>query len=237
MAIGTQFSSLVIDLRAELRRSTDVSVGIDDLDTLKRFINKSYRALRMVHDWPHLRKVFDKIQLNAGQRYYNYPTSFDPDHITASVVWLGSLNMPIKKGIALDAYSFLDPATDQRSDPVLAWDTAFTGTTTQIEFWPIPASSSYKAQFAGYMATPKLVNDSDPCLIDDDLVLGFAAARGLRSQKSDDADEARADAETYLLKLQQRPKVDAQPQQMGLGAHRLDRYAHPNIVIKPTGSV
>lgn len=236
MSIGTQFSSLVIDLKSELRRSSDVSVGVDDLDSLKRTVNGAYRRLAAKHDWQHLRKVFNKITLNAGQRYYDYPAYFDPDKVEEAAVWLGSLNMPIKKGIDLDGYSFLDPAADQRADPVLAWDTAFTGTTTQIEFWPIPASSSYTAQFSGTMKVSKLVNDADVCLLDDELVILFAAARLLKAQKSADADFALADASDHLLTLQKGPKKDATPVQMGLGAHRKDRYAHPMIVIKPTGS-
>lgn len=235
MPVGTQFSSLVIDLRAELRRSTDVSVGVDDLDSLKRVINGTYRRLAAKYDWPHLRKVFDKITLNAGQRYYDYPTYFDPDNVDQSVVWLGSMNMPIKKGIELESYSFLDPANDQRADPALAWDTAFTGTTTQIEVWPIPASSSYTMQFSGLMKVSKLVTDSDVCLLDDDLVVGFAAARLLKSQKSADAEYVLAEAGDHLLTLQKKPKKNSTPVQMGLGAHRRDNFGHPMIVIKPSG--
>lgn len=237
MAIGTQFSSLVIDLRAETRRSSEVSVGVDDNDNLKRSINGVYRTLAVQHTWPHLRKAFDKIPLAAGQRFYDLPAGFDQDRVTEAVAWLGSLNMPIKKGIDLDGYSFLDPATDQRSDPVLAWDTAYDPTSghIQIEFWPIPASASYFVQFVGQWTPPRLVNDSDTCLLDDELVLLFAAARQLKAQGAKDADVKLQEAQAYLLKLEQRPKANAAPVQMGLGLNRRDAAFHPNIVIKPSG--
>ena len=48
MAIGTQFSALVIDLRAELRRSSDVSVGVDDQDSLKKLERFLGRAIPRV---------------------------------------------------------------------------------------------------------------------------------------------------------------------------------------------
>ena len=238
MAIGTQFSSLVIDLRAETRRSSDVSAAIESLDSLKRSINGVYRTLAVGHDWPHLRKVFDKIPMNAGQAKYDYPVGFDPDRVLESAVWLGTLNFPLKKGIDLSGYSFLDPAANQRSDPPLAWDTAYDPTSgkSQIEIWPIPASSNYaNVQFIGYWTPTKLVNDNDPCMLDDELVLLFATARMLKSQGAEDADIKLAEAQAYLLKLQQKTKNATQSVQMGLGIHRKDRAMHPNIVIKPSG--
>lgn len=236
MAYGVQFSELVINLRAETRRSSDVSVSSDDLDTLKRSLNGVYRTLAVNHDWPHLRHVFDKIPFAAGQRYYDFPAGFDADRVFESVVWLGSLNTPIKKGIDLDEYSFLDPSLDQRADPALAWDTAFDtdSGSVQIEFWPIPASASYSAQFSGYWVPPRLVDDSDPCLLDDELVLLFSSARMLKAQGAKDADLKLSEAQAYLLKLQQRPKNDARPVQIGLGRSVHHSAMHPRIVIKPS---
>lgn len=236
MTIGVQFSELVINLRAETRRSSDVSVSSDDLDTLKRSLNGVYRTLAVNHEWPHLRHVFDKIPFAAGQRFYDLPVGFDPDRVFESAVWIGSVNSPIKKGITLSDYSFLDPANDQRADPALAWDTAFdtTSGSVQIEFWPIPSTNNYSAQFSGYYVPPRLVNDTDPCLLDDELVLLFSSARMLKSQKAEDADMKLSEAQAYLLKLQQRPKANARPVQVGLGRSPRDAAMHPRIVIKPS---
>jgi hypothetical protein len=232
--IGRQFSALIIDLRSETRRSSDISVGVDDNDNLKRSVNGVYRTLSEEHDWPHLRMVFPKLPTVAGQRYYDYQTGFNPDRILDAVVWLGGLNTPIQKGIDFDEYSFLDPAADQRSDPILQWDTAFDPTTgkSQIELWPIPASAGF-VQFSGYYEPPKLVNDSDPCLLDDELVLLFAASRQLAAIGAKDAEIKLKEAQAYLLKKMQRPKGDSKPVQVGLGPSRNDGRFHPRIVIKP----
>lgn len=238
MAIGTQFASLITDLRSELRRSSDVSLSFDDTDSLKRSINGVYRTLVVQHDWPHLRKVFDKIPLVAGQRLYDAPTGLSPDRVLDAVIWLGSLNFPIKRGLNFDTYSFLDPANNQRADPVLGWEMAFDPVSgkTQIEVWPIPASNNYQnLQFSGYWTPGRLVNNTDVCLLDDELILLFASARMLKSQKADDAELKLQEAQGYLLKLTQRAKGNSEPVQVGLGAHIRDRALHPNIVIKPSG--
>lgn len=237
MAIGAQFSAIIIDLRAELRRPSDVSVGVDDNDSLKRVVNSVYRTLIDEYDWPHLRTVFDKIPMVAGQRVYDYPTGFDPDSVEEAVVWLGSFNTRITRRISVDGYSFLDPSTDQRSDPPLAWDTKFNPATgqSQIEVWPIPASASYSMQFTGVYNPPKLVNNTDVCLLDDELIVGFAAAQLLEAQDSKDAQQRLARAERYLEKKKSKPKGNGERVQMGLGTHRLDKPGHPSIVIKPSG--
>lgn len=235
MAIGTQFSLLVIDLRAELRRPADVSVGVDDNDSLKRVLNSFYRTLLDDYDWPHLRHTFDKIPMVAGQRVYDYPTGFDPDNVEQAVIWQDGVNWPIKRRIELDNYSSFDPADDQRADPPMAWDVKFdiTSGTSQIEIFPIPDSADYSIQFSGTYSPPKMVNDDDRCLLDDEIVVGFAAARLLKAQDSKDADIRLAQVDKHLLKKKAKPKGNAAPVQMGLGAYREDKgWQHPSIVIR-----
>lgn len=235
MAVGTQFSAIIIDLRAELRRPTDVSVGVDDLDSLKRVVNSCYLTLLDEFEWPHLRTVFDKIPMVAGQRVYDYQAGFDPDNVTQSVVWLGSFNNRIRRRIDMDGYSFLDPANDQRADPPLAWDTKYdpTSGTSQIEIWPVPASNSYSVQFTGTYKPGKLINDTDICHLDDELVLGEAATQLLAAQDSKDAKIRAERAERYGGKKKSKTKTDGERVQMGLGSHRNDKPGHPSIVIKP----
>lgn len=236
MAIGVQFSAILTNLRAETRRSTDVSVNVDDNDSLKRSINGVYRTLAQNYDWPHLRVVFPKITLSAGQRYYDYQTGFNPDRVLASVVWLGSTTGAIERGVDFDQYGFLDSDADQRADPVQRWDTAFDVTSgkPQIELWPIPASDGGFIQFEGYWEPQPLVADSDPCLLDDELVLLFAAARQLGAQGAKDTPIKLSEAQGYLLKLQQRGKAVSAPAQMGLSLDRKDGRFHPKIVVKPS---
>ena len=233
MAKGAQFSQLYTDLRAELRRSSSVAVGVEDLATLKRTINHVYRTLYIDYEWPHLRKVFPKIELAAGQRYYDFPADLDNDLLEAAVVWNGNIAEEIRVGIGFDEYSFLDPDEDDRQDPVQAIDFRFTGTATQIEVWPLPATNNYSIQFRGYILLPKLVEDSDKCWLDDELVVLFAAAELLKGTKAEDADSKLLIAQGYLQRLKARSKGPAKRVSMGLGSsERRQGYSGVSINIK-----
>ena len=234
MAKGAQFSQLYTDLRAELRRSTSVAVGVEDLATLKRTINHVYRTLYIDYEWPHMRKVFPKIPLAAGQRYYDFPADLDNDLLEGAVVWNGNTTREVRVGIGFDEYGYLDPDEDERQDPVQAIDFRFTGTATQIEVWPLPATSDYSIQLRGYVELPKLVNDSDKCWLDDELVVLFAAAELLKGSKAEDADSKLLIAQGYLQRLKARSKGPAKRVSMGLGSSgRGSGYEGVSINIKP----
>lgn len=216
MARGTQLSALVIMLRAELGRSESVAVGISDRPRLVRAINRAYASLAAEHDWPHLRKTFTRITLSAGSRYYDFPSDLDYDRVEDVKLWWNSEPQPISRGISIQDYSAYDStaATPERSDPALKWDIRWTGSREQIEIWPVPASTQY-LQFTGFIKTPRLVNDSDLCKLDDDLVVLFAAARLVK-----DKDESRlvlAEANDKLNQLKSNSQSSSDTVRYGLG--------------------
>lgn len=218
MAIGTQFLSLYTDLRAEVRRSSSVAVGSDDLPYLKRVINHVYRALTVDYEWAHLRVAPAKIEMAAGQQVYDFPDELDFDGVTEAVCWYGGANTPIEQGISLADYSVLDPSADERQDPVLKYDMRFSGSAVQFEVWPLPATnSSIYVQFKGNYKLSRLVNDTDKCWIDDELVLLFSKAEILKSDDADDADAALNLAQDYLRRLKVRAKANSKRFQLGLG--------------------
>jgi hypothetical protein len=233
MAKGAQFLQLYTDLRAELRRSTSVAVGSDDLDVLKRTINHVYRTLYIDFEWPHMRKVFPKITLNAGQRYYDFPADLDNDLLEKAVVWNGNVKTDLQVGIGFDEYGYLDSDEDERQDPIQAIDFRFTGTSIQLEVWPIPASSDNKLQLKGYLLLDRLVNDIDKCWLDDELVVLFAAAELLKGTKAEDADSKLLIAQGYLQRLKARSKGPAKHFSMGLGSQSNSGYQGVSINIKP----
>lgn len=234
MAVGTTFLTLRTDLRAEVRRSTTVSVGVDDVANLNRVLNHVYRTLYMDHEWPHLRKVYTKIPMAAGQRYYDFPTDLEPDRVTEAVCWSSNVAYEVRRGISFEEYGVLDPDEDERQDPVLAWDNRFTGTKTQIEVWPIPASADHSLQFKGYIKLDKLVNDADKCWLDDELVLLFSAAEVLKADDADDADSKLQLAQGYLQRLKANSKGAGKRYSIGLGhAGSMQSYPGATVNIKP----
>jgi len=193
-------------LREELGRSGDVSIGVDDLPILNQAINRVYQLLYLQHDWPFLRRVFPKISLSAGQRLYGFPTDLNIERVEEVVVWQNGLPTPVVRGIAFDEYAEFDSeaTTPERADPVLAWDVRDSSGTPQIEVWPIPTANDQDLQIIGIRSLSKLVNDADIVLLDDNLVVLFAAARILARQKSEDAPIGQAEAAAFFQILKGR---------------------------------
>lgn len=234
MALGTQFLSLITRTRAEVRRSITTSTGVDDLDNIKRVINHVYRSLTIDYEWPHLRTVPVKITMAAGQQYYNVPSTLEYDGITEAVCWSGTENFPIDRGIDINDYALFNPADDERQDPVTKWDLVFTGATVQIEVWPLPATADCSIQFRGPYKLASLVNDSDLCWLDDELVVLFAAAEILAGVKAEDAESKLKLAQGYLLRLKGRVKATSKRYTVGLGSVDAGRSITQGVSVNVT---
>lgn len=206
-------------LKEELDQSTNVGIGVDYRPMLMRAINRSYAILLSKYTWPHLRVVSDRIALQAGERFYDFPDNIDYERVTDVRVWWGDKPLQVERGVAVGSeYAAFDPEDDgERSDPVLKWDTQWKDTQVQFEVWPVPASNAQQIQFTGITKTPRLVNDEDQCLLDDDMVVAFAAARILKKRKSPDADDALAEAREFLANAQKNTGPSERVR-MGLGA-------------------
>lgn len=200
MARGVSLLQLVTRLRAELGRSTSPALGSADVPTLQQAINRAYETLYK-KDWQHLRREFPKITLSAGQRYYDIPAQLDSDRIEKVVVWWNGEPYPLLKGIGFEHFAAYDSTIDERNSPAARWDIRFTGTTDQIEIWPIPADNQQTLQIIGKTKFARLVNDTDLCRLDDNLVILHAAARLAVARKSNDASLFAADAKELLEEL------------------------------------
>lgn len=230
MARGVSFLTLVTRLREETGKSTNVGVGVDDTGALKRAINREYKRLARKHDWPFLRLHTAQVSLSAGQRFYDIPATIDSDSIDEISCKWGETYHPMHRGIDAREYSAYDSVADERSDPTLRWDLRYTGSTTQIEVWPVPAGDSLKLDIRGRAVVTDLVDDDDLCLLDDELVVLFAAARILKRQDSKDADLALSEANDYLNDLKAASNTAARRVAMGLGG--ADDEARTTVVLR-----
>jgi hypothetical protein len=228
-----QFAQLVSDLRAELERSTDPAVGVADLPTLKQVIARNYEAAYQNYDWPHLRTIFDKIPLSAGQRFYDFPEGCDYDDVEEIVVWWNALPVPIERGIGFDDYATYDSEDGATSDPVLKWDVRATDTHEQMEVWPVPASNQQSIQIRGQRKFAPLVNDDDLCRIDD-LIVVLASAVELVPAKARTAAQAKlAAAQARLARVKARSKTASPSVRMGLG--RVNTPVYGKSVVRVSG--
>lgn len=231
MARGTQFLDIVTRTKSESGLLNSVAVGVDDLPGIKEAINTVYAALYLDHDWSHLRKTFS-VSLAAGQRYYDFPSGLNPERVEAVEVKWNDKWIPIGRPIEFADYNAHDSDADERNDPVLKWDVRWTGSSEQIEVWPLPATA-YTLRFRGIQAAPRLVNDTDACLLDDTLVVLFASAKILKDDKS--AEKQMKLGQQHLATLKARGNAGVTGVRLGLG-HRDEERASPRATVRVSGA-
>lgn len=177
MARGRTVGELITDLRAETGRSMEPAHGLNDHDRLIAIIRRAYNDCYDAFDWPHL-KVTSVKAMAAGQRYYDFPTTIDPERVTGAWLKEGGEYNPehLPYGIDPGLYSEFDSDADVRSDPVLRWDFYNDGTNVQFEAWPLPASANCSIKFEGIKKRATLTDEAHIVDIDDAPVLAFAKA-------------------------------------------------------------
>lgn len=222
MARGRQYTQIISDVRAELRRNNDPGVRASDLPSIQQAVKRAYETLYDEYDWPHLRQVFAKIPLAAGQRYYDPTDDMDFDRMEKVVVWFNSISSELERGIGFEDYNLVDSeaTTPARSDPAQKWDVRFVTTTEQIEIWPIPESNDQDLQFIGIKKFVQFVDDSDLCRIDDQIVI-LAAAIALETDKVAKQEKQIALA-ARLARVKARGKSGSKTYRLGLGQERPD---------------
>jgi hypothetical protein len=183
MARGTQLSSLVDALRAEIGASTNVAMGVNMLPSLKQLLNRVQQQLWESFDWPFAFIERDEPLLN-GQRYYTFDNDIDFGRIVSAHVKYSSSWRPVDYGIGPDQYNSSDPTDGEKEDPITRWR-HYEG--NQFEVWPMPASDECVLRFKAIRKCPQMVNDSDVALLDDNLIVMYAAAELLARAKSEDA--------------------------------------------------
>lgn len=205
MARGTQLQQLVYQLKAEVRQSTLVSSGVDDLPALKQLLARNQEVLYDEFDWGEF-KIKPTLQLAAGQRYYDIPATLDYNKVEAVACWMNNLPSFVDRGIGFAQLAEYNSDTDTRADPVLRWDISDVDGVPQIEAWPIPASNDTKLQFMGWRKLRPLVSDSDTCDLDDRMIVLYSAAEMLEASDAKDAQSKRAMAQARFNRLKGRSK-------------------------------
>jgi hypothetical protein len=221
MARGKQLQELLAQLRAETGRTQDVAVGVDEEDNLKEILRRTQEVLYDDYQWPHLR-VERSVALANGQRYYDLPSDLDFDRIECVKYKYNNVYTDLERGIGFDDLSIFDSNADERSSPTLKWDIRHTGTTEQLEFWPIPNKAD-SAHFFGTKKLGDLIQSSDRAELDDRLIVLFASAEILSRQKSGDARAKLEQANNRLLILRRNSQAGSKMVQVGLGNRAKDQ--------------
>ncbi len=227
---GQQLLELVDMLRNETGRSSNMAVGVDETPQLKQILRRTQTMLYRRWDWPHL-KVRPTVALRQGERFYDPPVDLDYDRIEKVYAWWNALPIPIERGIYLEDFALYDSEKDERSDPVLKWDVVFRETREQVEVWPIPAQDGSRLQFVGIRKLARLVDDSDRCDLDGDMIVLYAAADLLAEKEAKRAEIKRAAAQSIYDTLTAGSKGGERIRRNGLGARHPYLSGKPVIVV------
>ena len=200
MARGTQLDTIVDMVKAELMADTDDAVSPGGDAVMKIQIANQQKWLALRYEWSFLEDEAD-VALVAGTRLYTLPTTLEFGKPVKAQCYWGDLWNDVELGIdAVRDYNFLNPALDQRSDPVCRWRLYLTGTTKQFEVWPIPATAG-NFRFTGQIVLPALTAGTDTAVLDDLLIAQFTAAKLATRMKQADAPALLAQANETLKQI------------------------------------
>lgn len=216
MPLHTTLTELVEMVRAEAKLSTNSSRGTDHAEYLKALVKRHYRMIAEEYDWAHLRVVREDAgkDIQAGLRYYDLPTTVNPERLEA--VWTKHSDnwLKLEYGIDPTKYNEIDSDRNQRYDPPLQWQ--WYGD-RQIEIWPLPASDLTNGlRFEGGKAITLLNSPSARADIDDILIVLSVAAEILQGNKQADA-EVKNNAFIRRLATLKGTRRDRTRVQVGIG--------------------
>lgn len=221
MPRGTLFSDLVDMFREQAGYAVARSQGQNELPGIKAALRRTYRRLHADFEWPHLQIYRDEI-LQSGERFYTFPHDLDFDSITE--VWLMQseevtqywyrMQYGIGRGEHNSIFSGMgngyDPAPDAGSvrdpsavkaelyDPPYRWQIH---ENNQYEVWPVPQADSHTMRFFGRSKPRRLLSDSDPVDLDDDMIVLYTLAERLARDKSPDADLIGQQARQHYMRV------------------------------------
>ncbi len=223
MARGSTLGVMLTMLRAECRYAADSGVGQSKNPALKASLKRQYAMLYEDHDWPHLMGAWEDKSIVAGSRYYDFPTDINMEGAVKAYVSWGGLWLPLQAGFDPTVYNEHDSDDDERSDPVQAWR-VYSG--TQFEVWPLPASNG-TVRFVGKQNMTAFETDTDTCLLDDHLVVLYAAAEELADKPRGKVLADAAARRLAQLKASQNKVVSFRPGEDPGGPRR----AHRSVVV------
>ncbi len=211
MTRGVTLEQLLYNLRVEIGQSTNPAISRSTRSRFIGIMNRTQRRLYYDFDWP-FRDIQRDVQLQAGQRYYDFPTDIDMDRETRLECKDGGFWKKVGFGIKNTHLNQYDSDAGVRNDPVWRWDYYLDGDNPQpmIEAWPVPATDGDETTLEGYLRVHgqrklvDMVNDADVCILDGDLIVLYTAAEILAKLRSGDAQAKLENANALYTKLKGR---------------------------------
>lgn len=201
MPRGETFAVIQEAVLDEARLSTNASRGTGHRNMVKRKIKRYYNQLYTAWDWEFasIKREEAGKDVNAGQRYYDFPVNLDQSRGYKLWYHLGHAWIELQYGIGVEQYSAFDSDADERNDPPLRWQIY---DDRQIEIWPLPAGNlAGGLRFEGFRKANPLTTDASTCDLDTDLIALFVAAEILQGNKAAEAPAVLAAAQAHFMAL------------------------------------
>ena len=197
MARGTTLSALRDMLRAEIGASSNVALGVNTQDQYDHLLRRTQDRLWHDFDW-QFGYIVRTEQLYNNQQYYTFDSDIDYDRIRQAHVKYSQIWHPLEYGIGPSQYNAFDKARGMNAEPCLRWK-HYEG--NQFEVWPVPTSDNQVIRFEAIKKLPPLIAPHDVAVLDDTLIVLFAAAEVLSRTKAQDSTAKLAMANAHYNRL------------------------------------
>jgi hypothetical protein len=216
---GTTLGAMVNMFRLETGQSIQLAQGTQTRDHVKHALDRVQETLYTDWDWPFLHIYRDEV-LMPGEFIYSWPDDMVVEDVRQLWDFTNNLYTPMVYGITMeDRNNF---PSNMRSDPALKWMIV---DSRQYQVWPTPAVQR-TAVIEGYLAYRRMSEDSDTCILDDNLIVLFAAAEWLMRNKMPDAQAKLQIANKLRYRLQGRLVSDKRRNQIPLVAGQSPNAAY-----------
>lgn len=201
MPRGVTLAQMRVDLRAEIGHSLNAAHGTNSEATQNYLLRRTQEALFETFDWP-MRKIYRDVNFNAGTQYIDYPTDVIFERI--NTVWVSTTStsnehwQPMGYGITPEMLNIHSSASGARSWPVSNWQ--HNPDQDKIEIWPLPTKAG-TIKIEATLGLAPLVDNTDVCTLDSNMIVLFTAASVLARQKSEDAALKLSEAQDYKRRL------------------------------------
>lgn len=187
-------------LNSECGEEIDESISPARTSINNQLLNNQQAFL--VNQHSYLRgKTVVQLAATVGTQYYDLPAGIDFDRLEEPVYTnVVNFRYRVNYGITQDDYNIYRSDQAVTGSPVFRWQIINIGGVLKIELWPIP-SAAQTIIFTGLLAVVPMVNDTDPCIIDDMALVLFSAAEQLARKGLPDAQAKGAKAQAYLASL------------------------------------
>ena len=196
MARGRQLSQLLNQLQAEVGMSLLPASGVSSREHRVQLINRTQDRLYRSYDWDFAAIKRD-VAVAQGGRYYNLPVDLELERIAYAAISQGTNSSNWRElGYGITESEYQQTAEGSQGSPQ-RWGPAENG---QFEIWPV-ADGNYRVRFRGLKVLPLLVNDADRAVLDDTLLVMYAAAEMMKRQKLSDWEDKLREGQLHFTRL------------------------------------